>query len=145
MEQFSRLARVIKGWLQNAVNPADRPAIILREAHESMRRELQTWRQPAVEAEKARKELAKELKSQRSVAAGLEFKAEMARKMGDAPLELELLEEKSARDAAVDALARQMEAAVRAEEHAKAALRSAQSRVRQHAAEQLSELWGKKR
>lgn len=138
MGLFSRIVRVIKGWLLIGVEKAEDPEIILREAQESMQREFETSRRNAAEALAARNELRKELESQQRVAADLEAKARQALKMGDEELAKQLLVEKSTYDTTVTALNVQMEKAEQAAEAVKASLKSMQSRIRQRTAERLA-------
>ena len=83
---FGRLWRLIKGWLLIGVEKAEDPEVILAEAQDSMRRELEKAKEQAVQAIAARNQLRQTLQDMQNRAAGLEAKARAALKVGDEEL-----------------------------------------------------------
>jgi phage shock protein A len=135
---LGRLWRVIKGWLLIGVEKAEDPSIILAEAQESMRRELEKAKENAVQAIAARNQLRGVLKDQQDHAAGLEAKARAALKAGEEDLARQLLVEKSTYDQNIEGLKAQLAQAEEAAEKVKANIKRMEAHVRQRAAQRLA-------
>ncbi len=135
---FARIWRVIKGWLLIGVEKAEDPEVILAEAQDSMRRELDKAKESAVQAIAARNQLRQVLQDIQNKSATLEAKARLALKSGDEELARQLLVEKSTYDSQVDSLRAQLAQAEQAAENVKASIKTMEMQVRQRAAEQLA-------
>src|SRR5688500_12269857 len=135
---FGRIWRVIKGWLLIGVEKAEDPEIILNEAQESMRRELEKAKEQAVQAIAARNQLRGVLQDQQNQIAALEAKARTALKSGDEELARQLLVEKATFDQNIDALKGQLAQAEQAAEAVKQNIKTMEAHVRQRAAQKLA-------
>lgn len=138
MGLFGRIWRVIKGWLLIGVEKAEDPEIILKEAQESMQRELEKAKEQAVQAIAARNQLRGVLQDQQNIAANLEAKARAALKVGDEELARQLLVEKGTYDKNIESLKGQLEQAEHAAEAVKANIKQMEGHVRQRAAQRLA-------
>src|SRR5688572_30516940 len=98
MGLFGRIWRLIKGWMLIGVEKAEDPEVILAEAQDSMRRELEKAKENAVQAIAARNQLRSVLQEQQNVCASLEAKARTALRSGDEELARQLLVEKGTYD-----------------------------------------------
>lgn len=135
---FGRLWRLIKGWLLIGVEKAEDPEVILAEAQESMRRELERAKEQAVQAIAARNQLRQTLQDLQNRAASLEAKARAALKVGDEELARQLLIEKATYDQQVETLQAQVQQAEAASEAVKANIKKMEAHVRQRAAQRLA-------
>jgi phage shock protein A len=135
---FSRIWRLIKGWLLIGVEKAEDPEVILAEAQESMRRELEKAKEGAVQAIAARNQLRGVLQEQLNVSANLEAKARAALRTGDEELARQLLVEKQTYDQNIEGLRKQLESAEQAAETVKANIKQMEAHVRQRAAQRLA-------
>jgi len=135
---FGRIVRLIKGWLLIGVEKAEDPEVILTEAQDSMRRELDKAKESAVQAIAARNQLRGVLQDQLNQSAALEAKARAALKVGDEDLARQLLIEKATFDQNVDSLKGQLEQAEHAAEAVKANIKTMEAHVRQRAAQRLA-------
>lgn len=135
---FGRIWRVIKGWLLIGVEKAEDPEIILNEAQESMRRELEKAKEQAVQAIAARNQLRGVLQDQQNQIAALEAKARTALKSGDEELARQLLVEKATFDQNIEALKGQLAQAEQAAEAVKQNIKTMEAHVRQRAAQKLA-------
>ena len=135
---FGRLWRLIKGWLLIGVEKAEDPEVILAEAQESMRRELEKAKEQAVQAIAARNQLRQTLQDMQNRSAGLEAKARAALKVGDEELARQLLVEKATYDQQVETLQAQVQQAEQASETVKANIKKMEAHVRQRAAQRLA-------
>lgn len=135
---FGRIWRLVKGWLLIGVEKAEDPEVILAEAQESMRRELEKAKESAVQAIAARNQLRGVLQDQLNQSAALEAKARMALKQGDEELARQLLIEKSTYDQNIDGLKAQLEQAEQAAEAVKENIKRMEAHVRQRAAQRLA-------
>ncbi len=135
---FGRMWRVIKGWLLIGVEKAEDPEVILAEAQDSMRRELEKARESAIQAVAARNQLRTMLQDQQNRSATLEAKARAALKANDEELARHILVEKSSNDSAIEALKAQLAQAEQAAENVKSSIKQMEVHVKQRAAEQLA-------
>ena len=135
---FGRIWRLIKGWLLIGVEKAEDPEVILAEAQESMRRELEKAKEQAVQAIAARNQLRGVLQDQQNISANLEAKARAALKVGDEELARNLLVEKSTYDKNIDSLKGQLAQAEQAAEAVKSNIKQMEAHVRQRAAQRLA-------
>ncbi|MFN3652184.1 MAG: PspA/IM30 family protein [Armatimonadota bacterium] len=135
---FGRMWRVIKGWLLIGVERAEDPEVILTEAQESMRRELEKAKESAVQAIAARNQLRNVLQDQENRAAGLEQKARAALQIGDEDLARQLLVEKATFDTNIETLRAQLVDAERSAEAVKDHIQKMEAHVRQRAAQRLA-------
>ncbi|HEU4754052.1 MAG TPA: PspA/IM30 family protein, partial [Armatimonadota bacterium] len=135
---FARMWRLIKGWLLIGVEKAEDPEVILTEAQESMRRELEKAKENAVQAIAARNQLRGVLQDQSNQAAALESKARAALKVGDEELARQLLIEKSTYDQNIENLKGQLEQAEQAAAAVKENIKRMEAHVRQRAAQRLA-------
>jgi phage shock protein A len=135
---FGRMWRLIKGWLLIGVEKAEDPEVILAEAAESMKRELEKAKESAVQAIAARNQLRGVLQDQLNQSAALETKARTALKMGDEELARQLLVEKSTYDQNIENLKGQLEQAEQAAEAVKANIKRMEAHVRQRTAQRLA-------
>lgn len=138
MGLFGRIVRLIKGWLLIGVEKAEDPEIILAEAQESMRREVEKAKESAVQAIAARNQLRSLLQDQKNHSASLEAKARAALKVGDEELARQLLIEKGTYDQNIESLTVQLEQAEQAAEAVKANIKTMDQHVRQRAAQRLA-------
>lgn len=135
---FGRMWRLIKGWLLIGVEKAEDPEVILKEAQESMTRELEKAKEQAVQAIAARNQLRQTLGDMQNRAAGLEAKARAALKVGDEELARQLLVEKATYDQQIETLQAQVQQAEAASEAVKANIKKMEAHVRQRAAQRLA-------
>ena len=135
---FGRMWRLIKGWLLIGVEKAEDPEVILTEAQDSMRRELERAKENAVQAIAARNQLRQVMQDQRNQAAALEAKARAALKAGDEELARALLIEKSTYDKNMESLSAQVQQAENAAEAVKESIKTMEQQVRQRAAQRLA-------
>jgi phage shock protein A len=135
---FGRIWRLIKGWLLIGVEKAEDPEVILAEAQESMRRELEKAKEQAVQAIAARNQLRGVLQDQQNQAAALETRARTALGAGQEDLARQLLIEKATLDENVGRLTAQLEQADAAAETIKANIKKMEAHVRQRAAQRLA-------
>lgn len=135
---FGRIWRVIKGWLLIGVEKAEDPSIILAEAQESMRRELDKAKESAVQAIAARNQLRGVLQDQENSAANLEAQARAALKQGNEDLARRLLMEKATFDQNIEGLKVQLAQAEQASETVKENIKRLEAHVRQRAAQRLA-------
>ena len=135
---FGRMWRLVKGWLLIGVEKAEDPEVILTEAQESMRRELEKAKESAVQAIAARNQLRGVLQDQENRAANLEAKARQALKIGDEELARQLLVEKATYDQNVEGLKGQLAQAEQASETVKQNIKQLEAHVRQRAAQRLA-------
>src|SRR5688500_16360447 len=135
---FGRVWRLIKGWLLIGVEKAEDPEVILTEAQDAMRRELEKAKESAVQAIAARNQLRGVLQDQQNQAAALETKARTALKMGEEELARQLLLEKSTYDQNIESLKGQLVQAEQAAEAVKQNIKTMEAHVRQRAAQRLA-------
>jgi phage shock protein A len=135
---FARMWRVIKGWLLIGVEKAEDPEVILREAQDSMRRELEKAKESAVQAIAARNQLRGVLQDQLNQSAGLEAKARAALKVGEEETARQLLIEKSTYDQNIEGLKGQLAQAEQAAEAVKQNIKTMEAHVRQRTAQRLA-------
>lgn len=135
---FGRLWRLIKGWLLIGVEKAEDPEVILAEAQESMKRELEKAKEQAVQAIAARNQLRQTLQDMQNRAAALEAKARAALKVGDEDLARQLLIEKATYDQQIETLQAQVQQAENASEAVKGSIKKMEAQVRQRAAQRLA-------
>jgi len=138
MGVFGRMWRVVKGWLLIGVEKAEDPEVILTEAQESMRRELDKAKENAVQAIAARNQLRGVLQDQLNHSASLEAKARAALKAGEEDLAKQLLVEKGTYDQNIEALKGQLAQAEQASEQVKQSIKTMEHQVRQKAAQRLA-------
>jgi phage shock protein A len=138
MGVFGRIWRLIKGWLLIGVEKAEDPEVILTEAQESMRRELEKAKESAVQAIAARNQLRGVLQDQMNTIASLEAKARAALKAGDEDLARQLLMEKATYDQNIENLKGQLEQAEQAAVAVKENIKRMEAHVRQRAAQRLA-------
>ena len=135
---FGRIWRVIKGWLLIGVEKAEDPEIILAEAQETMRRDLDKAKEQAVQAIAARNQLRSVLTDQNNQAAALEAKARVALQNNQEDVARQLLIEKATLDESVAKLKVQLETADAAAETIKANIKKMEAHHRQRAAQRLA-------
>jgi phage shock protein A len=138
MGLLSRIFRLIKGWLLIGVEKAEDPEVILAEAQEAMRRELEKAKENAVAAIAARNRLRQVLQDQQNEVAALENKARIALRNGQEDLARQLLVEKSTYDKNIEGLKGQLEQAEQAAEAVKQSIKTMEARVRQRTAQRLA-------
>jgi phage shock protein A len=138
MGLFGRIFRLIKGWLLIGVEKAEDPEVILAEAQDAMRRELERAKENAVQAIAARNQLRGVLQEQQNQSAALEAKARTALRAGEEDLARQLLIEKSTYDKNIEGLQGQLQQAEEASEAVKASIKQMEARVRQRAAQRLA-------
>jgi phage shock protein A len=138
MGLFGRIFRLIKGWLLIGVEKAEDPEVILAEAQDAMRRELEKAKENAVQAIAARNQLRGVLQEQLNKSAGLEAQARTALRAGEEDLARQLLIEKSTYDKNIEGLQTQLQQAEQASEAVKASIKQMEARVRQRAAQRLA-------
>jgi phage shock protein A len=135
---FGRVWRLIKGWLLIGVEKAEDPEVILTEAQDAMRRELEKAKESAVQAIAARNQLRGVLQDQENRTAALEAKARAALRMGDEELARQLLLEKASYDQNIESLKGQLVQAEQAAEAVKQNIKTMEAHVRQRAAQRLA-------
>jgi phage shock protein A len=135
---FGRMWRLVKGWLLIGVEKAEDPEVILTEAQDSMRRELEKAKESAVQAIAARNQLRGVLQDQLNNSAALEAKARAALKVGDEELARHLLIEKATYDQNIEGLKGQLQQAEQASEAVKENIKRMEAHVRQRAAQRLA-------
>lgn len=135
---FGRIWRMIKGWLLIGVEKAEDPEVILKEAQESMQRELEKAKEQAVQAIAARNQLRGVLQDQQNTSAQLEAKARQALKLGDEEMARQLLIEKATYDQNIESLKGQLAQAEQAAEAVKDNIKQLDAHVRQRAAQRLA-------
>jgi len=138
MGLFGRIIRLIKGWLLIGVEKAEDPEVILAEAQDAMRRELEKAKENAVQAIAARNRLRQVLQEQVNEAAALEAKARAALRQGEEDLARQLLVEKSTYDKNIEGLKGQLDQAEQAAESVKQSIKTMEARVRQRTAQRLA-------
>lgn len=138
MGLFGRIIRLIKGWLLIGVEKAEDPEVILAEAQDAMRRELEKAKENAVQAIAARNRLRQVLQEQQNEAAALEAKARAALRQGEEDLARQLLVEKSTYDKNIEGLKGQLDQAEQAAESVKQSIKTMEARVRQRTAQRLA-------
>lgn len=138
MGLFGRIFRLIKGWLLIGVEKAEDPEVILAEAQDAMRRELEKAKENAVQAIAARNQLRGVLQEQLNKSAGLEAQARTALRAGEEDLARQLLIEKSTYDKNIEGLQTQLQQAEQASEAVKGSIKQMEARVRQRAAQRLA-------
>jgi len=134
---FSRIWRVIRGWLLLGVEKAEDPEIVLTEAKEAMERELAKAKESAVTAIAQRNRLRQMLADEQKQLADLEAKARAAVRAGDDELARALLVEKANHDKTVESLGTQLAAAEQSAASVKESIRALEAQVRERAAERL--------
>jgi phage shock protein A len=139
---FSRIWRVIKGWLLIGVEKAEDPEIILTEAKEAMDRELAKAKEAAVTAIGQRNLLRGMLADQEKRIRELDAQARTALKSGNEDLARQVLVEKSNIQKTVDNLNVQLAQAEQAATSVKESIRALEEQVRQRAAERLALIAG---
>ena len=135
---FARMWRLVKGWLLIGVEKAEDPEVILAEAQDAMRRELEKAKENAVQAIAARNQLRGVLQDQINTSANLEARARQALKGGDEELARQLLVEKQTYDKNIEGLKVQLDQAEQAAETVKASIKQMEGHVRQRAAQRLA-------
>jgi phage shock protein A len=135
---FGRIWRLIKGWLLIGVEKAEDPEVILAEAQDSMRRELEKAKENAVQAIAARNQLRNVLQDQQNQAAELEAKARAALRAGQEDLARQLLMEKATYDQNIEGLNAQLQQAEQAANAVKESIKTMEARVRQRTAQRLA-------
>jgi phage shock protein A len=135
---FGRIWRMLKGWLLIGVERAEDPEVILTEAQDSMRRELEKAKESAVQAIAARNQLRGVLQDQLNQAAALESKARAALKIGDEETARLLLIEKATYDQNIETLKGQLQQAEDAATAVKQNIKTMEAHVRQRAAQRLA-------
>ena len=137
MGLFSRLWRVVRGWLLLGVEKAEDPEIVLTEAKEAMERELAKAKEAAVTAIAQRNRLRQMLDDERQRVGQLEAQARAAVRAGDDELARALLVEKANHDKSVESLTGQLAAAEQSAASVKESIRALEAQVRERAAERL--------
>src|SRR5437879_2585354 len=108
---FSRMWRVIRGWLLLGVEKAEDPEIVLTEAKEAMERELLKAKESAVTAIAQRNRLRQMMADEQKQVTEKEAQARAAVRAGDDELARALLVEKANHDKSVESLSAQLAAA----------------------------------
>ncbi|MBM3458385.1 MAG: PspA/IM30 family protein [Armatimonadetes bacterium] len=135
---FGRIWRLVKGWLLIGVEKAEDPEVILAEAQEAMRREVEKAKESAVQAIAARNQLRNVLQDQVNQANALEAKARAAVKLGDDNLARQLLMEKANLDKSIEGLRAQLVQAEAASEAVKTSIKQMEAQLRQRTAQRLA-------
>jgi phage shock protein A len=138
MGLFGRIWRTIRGWLLIGVERVEDPEVILAEAHDSMRRELDKARENAVKAIAARNQLRGVLQDQEKQAESLEAKARAALRAGEEDLARQLLVEKASYDQNIESLRGQLDQAEQHADSVKQNIKTMEAHVRQRAAQRLA-------
>jgi phage shock protein A len=134
---FSRMWRVVRGWLLLGVEKAEDPEIVLTEAKEAMERELAKAKESAVTAIAQRNRLRQMLEESKKRAEELEAQARAAVRAGDDELARLLLVEKANHDKSVESLGTQLAAAEQSAAAVKESIRALEAQVRERAAQRL--------
>lgn len=134
---FSRMWRVIRGWLLLGVEKAEDPEIVLTEAKEAMERELAKAKESAVTAIAQRNRLRQMHADEQKRATELEAQARAAVRAGDDELARALLVEKANHDKTVESLSAQLASAEQSAASVKESIRALEAQVRERAAERL--------
>jgi len=134
---FSRIWRVIRGWLLLGVEKAEDPEIVLTEAKEAMERELAKAKESAVTAIAQRNRLRQMHDDEQKRVVELEAQARAAVRAGDDELARALLVEKANHDKTVESLSGQLAAAEQSASSVKESIRALEAQVRERAAERL--------
>lgn len=137
MGLFSRIWRVIRGWLLLGVEKAEDPEVVLTEAKEAMERELARAKESAVTAIAQRNRLRQMLADEQKHVGELEAQARAAVRAGDDELARALLVEKANHDKSVESLMGQLAAAEQSASAVKESIRALEAQVRERAAERL--------
>lgn len=137
MGLFSRLWRVIRGWLLLGVEKAEDPEIILTEAKEAMERELARAKESAVTAIAQRNRLRQMMDDSKKRVNELAAQAKAAVRAGDDELARALLVEKANHDKTVESLDGQLASAEQSAAAVKESIRALEAQVREKAAERL--------
>ncbi|MBI3910530.1 MAG: PspA/IM30 family protein [Armatimonadetes bacterium] len=138
MGLLARIWRVIKGWFLIGVEKAEDPEVILAEAQESMRREVERAKENAVIAIQQRNLLRNMLQQQENKAAELEALARQALRSGKEDVARQLLVERGSYQQQIEGLRQQLEQAEQAAEAVKVSIQRMEQQVRQRAAERLA-------
>jgi phage shock protein A len=139
---FSRIWRIIKGWLLIGVEKAEDPEVILTEAKERMDRELAKAKEAAVQAIGQRNLLRGMLADQEKRIRDLDAQARAALKSGQEDLARQILVEKTNIQKTIDSLNGQLAQAEQASAAVKENIRAMEDQVRQRAAERLALIAG---
>jgi len=139
---FSRIWRIIKGWLLIGVERAEDPEVILTEAKEAMERELAKAKEAAVQAIGQRNLLRGMLADQEKRLRELDAQARAALKAGDEGLARQILVEKANIQKTVENLNVQLTNAEQAAVSVKESIKALEEQVRQRAAERLALIAG---
>jgi phage shock protein A len=139
---FSRIWRIIKGWLLIGVERAEDPEVILTEAKEAMERELAKAKEAAVQAIGQRNLLRGMLADQEKKLRELDAQARAALKAGDEALARQLLVEKANIQKTVESLNLQLAKAEESSVSVKESIKALEAQVRQRAAERLALIAG---
>jgi phage shock protein A len=139
---FSRIWRIIKGWLLIGVERAEDPEVILTEAKEAMERELAKAKEAAVQAIGQRNLLRGMLADQEKRLRELDAQARAALKAGDEGLARQILVEKANIQKTVESLNVQLTNAEQAAVSVKESIKALEEQVRQRAAERLALIAG---
>lgn len=142
MGLFSRIWRIIKGWLLIGVERAEDPEVILTEAKEAMERELAKAKEAAVQAIGQRNLLRGMLADQEKRLRELDAQARAALKAGDEGLARQILVEKANIQKTVESLNVQLTNAEQAAVSVKESIKALEEQVRQRAAERLALIAG---
>jgi phage shock protein A len=139
---FSRIWRIIKGWLLIGVEKAEDPEVILTEAKERMDRELAKAKEAAVQAIGQRNLLRGMLAEQEKRVRDLDAQARAALKSGQEDLARQILVEKANSQRTIENLNAQLAQAEQAATAVKENIRAMEEQVRQRAAERLALIAG---
>jgi phage shock protein A len=139
---FSRIWRIIKGWLLIGVEKAEDPEVILTEAKERMDRELAKAKEAAVQAIGQRNLLRGMLADQEKRVRDLDAQARAALKSGQEDLARQILVEKANVQKTIESLNAQLTQAEQASAAVKENIRAMEEQVRQRAAERLALIAG---
>jgi phage shock protein A len=139
---FSRIWRIIKGWLLIGVEKAEDPEVILTEAKERMDRELAKAKEAAVQAIGQRNLLRGMLAEQEKRVRDLDAQARAALKSGQEDLARQILVEKTNVQKTIENLNAQLAQAEQAATAVKENIRAMEEQVRQRAAERLALIAG---
>lgn len=135
---FGRIWRLIKGWLLIGVEKAEDPEVVLAEAQEAMRHDVEKAKESAVQAIAARNQLRGVLQEQTNRAAALEARARAAIQQGEDDLARDLLVEKANLDSSIVSLKEQLATAEQAAENVKESIRRLEAQYRQRTAQRLA-------
>ncbi len=138
MGLLGRMWRVIKGWLLIGVEKAEDPEVILTEAQESMRREVEKAKESAVQAIAARNQLRNLLQEQMNRAAECEARARQALKLGQETNARAFLVEQANTDKTIESLKVQLAQAEEASEAVKVHIQQLEAKFRERTAQKLA-------